>query len=576
MVVLLGCDSSTPNPAADSGNSVGKATASTDSAGFAADVAPSKIRVEDVAAKSGIDFTARTGQESQHYTILESLGSGVAFCDYDGDSQLDIAAPGGGIFDKAGFPQGQPFGLFRQTIGSRFQTVAALAALPDVSFYSHGIAVADWDNDGFCDFLITGFHGRLMLHNDGDGTFSRELWGLPAESNVWSTSAAFLDLENDGDLDCYIVNYVNLQPGEIRECIVKGHRDVCPPGEYDAVSDQLMINNGDGTFEDSSASVGLIEGGKGLAVISGDLDHDGDCDVYVANDTTPNLLYINDGAGHLVEQGLISGSALGVSAEAEGSMGVEFADFNRDGRTDIWVSNYENQSFAMYESRGTNIFQHVSRVRGITSVGQLFVGFGTLAFDADLDGDQDIFCTNGHVMYHAAGSPRKQTPLIFENLNGQLFRNVAPQGGLYSSSPHEGRGLATGDFDQDGRIDVVISHTNEKLSLLRNISLVDRRAMSVRLVGRSSNRDGIGAVAEFSSSQNEYDMILLNCGGGSYLSSRSNIHTVPFKSNSSKDDSEEAERLEVLWPGGRKTQHKINIHEPEMIVEPLDTSQFVK
>ena len=180
LLLSCGCDSTPSGPTDKAGNATDLTASNVSTTDSSKSYAESKIRFEDVALKAEIDFTARTGQESQLYTILESLGSGIAFCDYDGDSQPDLAAPGGGVFDPSGFPVGQPFGLFRQTQGNRFQSTASLANIPDPSFYSHGIAVADWDNDGFCDFLITGFHGRLMLHNEGDGTFSRELCGMPA------------------------------------------------------------------------------------------------------------------------------------------------------------------------------------------------------------------------------------------------------------------------------------------------------------------------------------------------------------------------------------------------------------
>lgn len=523
-----------------------------------------RIRFEDIAADVGLQFTAATGQESGYFTILESLGSGIAFCDYDGDSRPDLAIPGGGRFDEQSLPIGQPFGLFRQNAFGRMTSASLSAGIPEPEFYTHGINVGDWDNDGFSDFVITGFHGIMILHNQGDGTFTRVTWDLPAPWDRWSTSSAFLDLENDGDLDLYIVNYVDLKPGEYRKCIVKGHRDVCPPGEYDAVSDQLLLNNGDGTFADVSDQVGLVPGGKGLAVISGDVDHDGDCDLYVANDTTANLLYINDGQGHLEEQGLISGSALGATTEAEGSMGVEFADFNQDGRTDIWVSNYENQSFAMYECRGSGFYQHVSAVKGITAVGQLFVGFGTAALDADLDGDPDLFAVNGHVMYHSTSAPRKQTPLIFENDGGKYFRNVAPFAGSYSAHQHEGRGLATGDFDGDGRPDVAISNCNEPVALLRNISVprdnvTNGNWFGVRLIGGGANRDAVGAVIRIrretgvQGADSADHAVELHTSGGSYLSSKDSVHLFA----ESADSPERSKSVEVSWPGGHRTVHPI-------------------
>jgi hypothetical protein len=523
------------------------------------------IRFQDVASEMGVNFTAVTGQEAHLYSILESLGSGIAFCDFDRDMRPDLAIPGGGHFDENRLPVGNASALFRQTPTGQFVTAADSAGLPLPDFYTHGINSADFDNDGFCDFLFTGFHGMMMLHNNGDGTVSQIEPGGSEIEQRWSTSSAVLDVENDGDLDIYITNYVNLSPGDYGECIVKGRRDVCPPGEYAAIDDQLLLNNGDGTFNDGSENARLIPGGKGLAVISGDLDHDGDCDLYVANDTTPNVLYINDGSGHFSEEGLVSGSALGANGESEGSMGVEFADLNSDGRTDIWVSNYENQSFAMYECRGLNMFQHVSAVRGITAVGQMFVGFGTTALDADCDGDMDLFATNGHVMYHATGSPRQQTPLIFENHSGTRFQNVAPFAGEYSSTPHEGRGLSRADFDSDGRVDVAISHCNAPVALLRNVSETESPDwVCLQLVGRSSNRDAVGAIIRFATG--DETTVLLQTNGGSYLSSHATQKTITLRRSKNKpaDDS-----VEVVWPSGIHSRHPIEGRSVVFCVEPL-------
>ena len=528
------------------------------------------INFVDVAAPRNLVFAARTGRDSEFYSILESLGSGISFCDFDADSLPDLAIPGGGLFGADKLPTGLPVGLFRQTVDRNFHICTDNAKIPLPDFYLHGINVGDFDNDGFSDLIATGFHGMLILHNQGDGTFRQVSCGLPATRNVWSTSSAFLDLNNDGNLDLYIVNYVDLQPGEYGNCIVKGRRDVCPPGEYAASSDELLLNNGDGTFREWSSQAGLLDGGKGLAIAAGDIDQDGDCDVYVANDTTANFLYVNDGAGRLLEQGLISGSALGATAEAEGSMGVEFADFNGDQRADIWVSNYENQSFALYENRGPGIFQHVSAVRGITAVGQMFVGFGTAALDADLDGDLDIMATNGHVMYHSTNSPRQQTPLLFENTDHGVFRNVAKDAGDYTSSTHEGRGLAVADFDSDGRPDVAISHCEAPVALLLNQSRTNRKPIAVRLIGRYCNRDATGAVVTIvSGSQPGQRSVSLQKSGGSYLSSTITFHyfTVP---QTDDDDSFAANsHLEVLWPTGRKTAHSISSEQPLSIIEPL-------
>ena len=553
VVCMLGCSQQKPENAPAAKQMLHETSQST------------SIRFQDVAPELGVNFTAVTGQEANLYSILESLGSGIAFCDYDRDMQPDLMIPGGGHFDEQQSPTGNASALFRQTPSGQFAAATECGGLPSPIFYTHGINPADFDNDGFCDFLFSGFRGIMLLHNEGDGTFSDVTSSVSEIASHWSTSTAFLDAENDGDLDIYVTNYVDLPSSHFRECIVKGRRDVCPPGEYTAVDDQLLVNNGDGTFKDGSRDAGLIPCGKGLAVIAGDIDVDGDCDLYIANDTTPNVLYINDGKGRFSEEGLVSGSALGANGEFEGSMGVEFADFNSDGRTDIWVSNYENQSFAMYECRGVNIFQHVSAVRGITAVGQMFVGFGTAAIDADCDGDMDLFATNGHVMYHATGSPRQQMPLVFENQPGTRFRNVAPLCGAYSSTPHEGRGLSRADFDGDGRIDIAISHCNAPVALLKNVSETESHEwIGLQLTGRGSNRDAVGAVIRLKT--DDKTTVSLQTNGGSYLSSHSNLNTFTLQrsKNTPTRDS-----LEVLWPSGLRSRHPIEVNRVVFCTEPL-------
>jgi len=524
----------------------------------------SVIKFEDIASRCGVDFVPANGRDAGRYTILESLGTGIALMDFDHDGNLDIVAPGGGAFNNDGLPIGRECGVFRQTDVLKFRSVLEVAGLSTGDTYTHGVAVGDIDNDGFPDVLITGFHSLHLFKNHGDGTFAEITRALPIKQTSWSTSAAFLDADGDGDLECYVTNYVDWSPKENQLCVVKGHRDICPPSQFEALSDWLFDNNGDGTFREVSEESGLAKGGKGLAVISGDVDLDGDTDIYVANDTNANFLYLNHGDGRFEEQALVAGCALGATLETEGSMGVDLADFNLDGLPDIWVANYENQSFAMYQSRMPGVFQHVSGITGISSVGQLYVGFGTVAFDADLDGDVDIFAANGHVMYESDAAPVRQLPLIYENLGGKSFRNVAQTSGDYGRSIHMGRGVAAGDIDRDGLVDLVVSHTNEPIAILRNTSKPQRSWVHLELIGTMSNRSGIGAYVV---SGQETQLLR---GGGSYLSSNSNwlTCTLPFGT--------ETAEIQVYWSSGQQRLRKIRAYGRHSIVENLvnvDNSQ---
>ncbi len=504
----------------------------------------------DRAAECGINFVARNGQEAGHLAILETLGAGVALLDFDADGTLDIFAVGGGEFDSTPAPVGLPLGLFRQIEPWRFENNADRAGCQAVSFYAHGAAVADFDNDGFRDILVTGYHGLELFQNLGDGTFIPIANRAGLLSDRWSTSAAWVDINGDGMLDLYVVNYVDWSFAKHPECEFFGKRDVCAPKSFEAQSDVLWLSRGDGTFEDFSERAGLQSGGKGLAVLAADLDVDGDVDLYVANDTTPNLFYRNDGAGHFTEVGIRSGTALGEGGEADGSMGVDVCDFNLDGLPDLWVSNYENQTYALYRNDGHGLFQHVSSVSGISTVGRLFVGFGTAAADFDLDGDEDLIATNGHVMRTTSIAPHQQRALLFENLGGGHFREVAESAGPFFSEPHMGRGLAVGDLDGDCDVDVVIAHMNHPLAVLENRSTGKLAPTSVRLIGTKSARDAIGARLLVPLEAQKQTVRLVK-SGGSYLSTSS--YDIAGLATSA------AQSLRVAWPnsGREHAEHHV-------------------
>lgn len=497
----------------------------------------------DMADESGVRFVAHNGREAGHLAILESLGSGVATFDFDQDGLLDLFLPGGGRFSSLPEPVGLPSALFRNRGDLIFAAVENAAGVGHCPFYSHGVSVGDIDSDGFPDLLVTGYGGLLLYRNQGDGTFvdATVISGLTLRS--WSTSAAWGDANGDGTLDLYVANYVGWSFANHPPCIVQGHRDICGPTRFEPLSDLFYMGNGDGTFRDATDEVGLVPGGKGLGVVAADLDLDGDLDYYVANDTTPNFLYRNEGLGRLQEHGLLSGTAFGATGEAEGSMGVDVGDFNGDGLPDLWVANYENQSFALYRNEGNCSFQHVSGVTGITAVGAQSVGFGTTFVDFDLDGDEDLFATNGHVMYHSTNAPLRQRPLLFENREGRRYVNVAETAGDYAASPHVGRGVACGDLDRDGDPDLVVSHINEPVALLRNDSHPRGSWLSVRLIGVESHRDAIGARVTVIASGRTFTQQLQ--GGSSYLSS--SAHELLFGLGAA----DRIQSVEIIWPAHR-------------------------
>jgi hypothetical protein len=504
-----------------------------------------RMEFVDVAPKAGIRFVPRNGMEAGHCSILETLGTGVALFDYDSDGDLDLFFVGGGRFQGEKNIVGLKPVLYRNEGQWKFTDVTSEAHVNDAPFFAHAAIAADYNNDGAPDLLITGYHGLLLYHNNGDRTFSEVSKQVGLINDAWSSAAAWGDWNADGLLDLYIVNYVDWSFANHRFCgRDKEHRDVCPPGDFEALSDRLFLANQDGTFRDATKQAGLKPGGKGLGVVAADLDLDGDLDIYVANDTTPNFLYRNDGLGRFEEIGIISGAALSELGTADGSMGVDVGDYDLDGLPDLWVANFENQSFALYRNLGDCIFQHQSKTTGIAAARGIYVGFGSTFFDGDRDGDEDIFAANGHVMYHSQNSPYRQVPLLFENIEGQRFASVGKDASTYFTTPHVGRGAATGDLDNDGRVDLVVTHSNEPIALLKNISRDENNWLQIKLRGSASNRDAVGArvVVETEAGKQSRQVK----AGASYLSTSDK--RLFFGLGTAKL----VKRIEISWPSGSK------------------------
>jgi len=543
----VGCgtgDSSGISTGHGDSDEVGIEAAANSSVGVAS-TGTTQMQFVDRASEAGIQFTVRNGEEAGRFAIVESLGAGVSLIDVDADRQLDIIIPGGGEF-VGSVPVGLPFALFRQLEKWKFEESSNSAMLPVPESFSHGVSVADFDADGFSDILATGFREIIVLRNNGDGTFSDVTADSEIASTGWSTGSVWADFTGDGVLDLYVVNYVDWSPANSPECLFGGRRDVCSPKHFQAETDTLWIGTGDGSFSAVDRGAGLQQGGKGLAALAADIDLDGDVDIYVANDTTPNFLYWNDGGGNFSEAGIFSGTALGDPAEADGSMGVDLGDFNNDGLPDLWVANYERQAFALYRSEGSGLFQHVSSVSGITSVGQSFVGFGTVVRDFDLDGDQDIAVANGHVMQNSVNSPVRQQPLLFENDGEARFQNVAADSGEYFRSDHVGRGLCSGDLDGDGDVDLIVSHTNSPIAVLENRSVQMGARLSLRLVGRNYGRDAIGAAITVSVGDRQWRSQITS--GGSYLAESDRTAILGGWTESA------IVTVRVDWPGGGSSE----------------------
>lgn len=507
----------------------------------------SQIRLSEV-VRSGVEFTYQNGEDSGNYAILESLGGGVGLADFDGDHVVDVFLPGGGGYSRENQIFGNASGVFQGQGDCLFRPATQNCRIGVNRHYSHGANIGDFDNDGFADVLVTGYGGLTLWRNQGDGTFTDATMSAGLDDSLWSSSSAWGDLDRDGCLDLYVAHYVDWSWEKNPQCSGSsaGQRDVCPPRRFEPLPDIAYLSNGDGTFRDGTSDLGLRKDGKGLGVVIADVDLDGDADVYVGNDTVPNFLYRNS-SGRLEDAGLMSGTALSDRGTPDGSMGVDVGDITGDGLPDIWVANFESESFALYRNQGNGFFQHTSQSMGVTAVGALYVGWGTLLLDIDRDGDLDAFCSNGHVIRHPVNAPIKQHPLVFENLEFRRFVDVAPSAGDYTATAHNGRGCASGDLDRDGRVDLVVSRLNEPVAVLRNETDTKNGWLSLRLVGTQSNRDAVAAVV-YATLSNGRKIVTQVKSGSSYASTSDKQIILGLGDG-------ELEELSIQWPSGARSSH---------------------
>ena len=539
-VCLVGCSPTQPKeqsePASEKGsNSRGKDPGSSITAKVQFRVMPldnAEVRYDN-------------GEESDQYTIVESLGGGVAAVDFDGDGRSDLYFPGGGTI-RFGEPlAGLPCKLLRNLI-SGFQDVSAASFADNFLFYSHGVSFADTNSDGFPDLLITGYQGMQLLLNNGDGTFSDGGDATAFGGIQWASSSGWGDFDNDGLVDLYVSQYVDWSWSKHPRCGAGGkdNRDVCSPQAFTGLDDLLFWNNGDGTFTRQKEKSGLIKEGKGLGVIVFDANYDSKVDIYVANDTTNNFLYMNNGDRTFRESGVLSGTAFDNMGVPNGSMGLAIFDHDDDQKQDLFVTNFERESFAVYRNDGRANFRHVSDKTGINALGELLVGFGTVSGDFTLSGREDIAVANGHVFRFPPNGNRKQEPLYIQNGTDRKLRRIMFEPESFFSSKVCSRGVIAPDLNSDGKLDLVFSNVNEPAVLLENTTATEGNWIALHLVGTRSNRDAIGALVELETDKRK--MVRQVIGGGSYLSQG------PYQLHFGIPKGDTVKRLQLTWPTGQR------------------------
>ncbi len=517
--------------------------------------APGQEVFTDIASSAGIEWRHFSG-ESEDRLLIETTCGGVGFLDFDNDGYLDIFFVNGGETPNGRSGRPVRHGLYRNLGRNGFENVTDQAGIPDLDLFGMGVAVADFDNDGFADLYITGHPRNALLKNDGKARFL-DVTDQAGVGNLgeWSASAAWFDFNRDGFLDLFVTNYATLSTHDPPRCEYSGEAVYCAQTAYQGRPPTLYRGNGDGTFADVTERAGLRQlKGRALGVVTVDIDEDGWPDVFVARDASPNLLLMNRGNGTFEDRALEAEVAYSPDGIARAGMGVDAGDLNGDGTPDFVVTNFDTEFHALYYNSGSFPFEEVTRRSGLGLHSRPYVGWGTSFLDYDNDGDLDLITANGHLNHLIERTRHDVTfeqPLILLESDAKgAFLNRSDTAGPAFRAPSLHRGLAVGDIDNDGDPDVAVMRLNSQPVVLRNNVGEARPWLGLVLEGTSSNRDAIGAKVRLLGPDQLQTAVRWVKGGSSFLSSSDKRVLIGLGGKAVSDTLS----LEIEWPGGAKDQ----------------------
>jgi hypothetical protein len=506
----------------------------------------------DVTSALGVDFQYMASHTPRHY-LPQTMGAGVALFDYDNDGRLDLflvngapikdPASKGTILQKTGPNYWNR--LYHQKRDGTFEDVTERAGLQGAG-YGMGVAVGDYDNDGYEDLYVTAYGGNKLYHNNGDGTFTDVTDKAGVGGSGWSTSAMWVDLDGDGLLDLVVLRYVqwdfdDIWCGEHKE----GYRSYCHPDYFQPISPLVYHNNGQGRFTEVSQKIGLSKPGKGLGLALADYDRDGHVDIFVANDSMLEFLYHNKGNGTFEEVGLAAGIAADGDGRTYAGMGVDFADYNNDGLPDLVITDLANQMYALYRNNGDGTFTYASFESGLGRMTQFHSGWGVRFIDYDNDGWKDLLIAQGHDLDTVElnyPNLHYREPLLLARNTGKGFVDQSPDSGSVFHEPWLGRGMAIGDIDNDGRLDAVVTTNDGPVHILHNETPTSNHWLTLHLIGHKSNRDAIGAEVKLVTEKGQQFATVTTAS--SYLSSGDKrVHFGLGVETAAKT-------VEIRWPSG--------------------------